>query len=158
MNSSKSLHDLSAASDYDPNSMPVDKAREHIRAFLSPVTAVERLNIRAALGRVLADDVISPVNVPQHDNAAMDGFAVRFSDLKTDGETMLRIIGTAFAGKPYGGALGAGQAGRIMTGAVIPAGARTGIQHESAKAAGEEGGGMPVADQGANNPSAGGRL
>ena len=68
MDSPKSLHDLAAASDYDPNSMPVDKAREHIRAFLSPVTAVERLHIRAALGRVLAEDVVSAVDVPQHDN------------------------------------------------------------------------------------------
>src|SRR5258705_8676295 len=130
MNSSKSLHDLSAASDYDPNSMPVDKAREHIRAFLSPVTAVERLNIRAALGRVLADDVISPVNVPQHDNSAMDGFAVRFSDLKTDGETMLRIIGTAFAGKPYGGALGAGHAVRLMNRGAISASGYDGVPQE----------------------------
>ena len=70
MSSANTLHDLATASDYDPNSMPVEKAREYIRAFLSPVTAVERLNIRAALGRVLAEDVISPVNVPQHDNSA----------------------------------------------------------------------------------------
>ena len=103
MDSSKSLHDLSAASDYDPNSMPVEKAREHIRAFLSPVTAVERLNIRAALGRILAEDVISPVNVPQHDNSAMDGYAVRFSDLNADAESKLKIIGTSFAGKPFRG-------------------------------------------------------
>ena len=61
--------------------MPVAKAREHIRAFLSPVTTVERLNIRAALGRVLAEDVLSTMNVPANDNSAMDGYAVRFADL-----------------------------------------------------------------------------
>ncbi len=83
--------------------MPVEKAREHIRAFLAPVTAIERLNIRAALGRVLAEDVMSPVNVPQHDNSAMDGYAVRFADLKADGETTLGVIGTSFAGKPFDG-------------------------------------------------------
>ena len=130
MNPAKSLHDLPAASDYDPESMPVEKAREYIRAFLLPVTAIERLNIRAALGRVLAEDMISPVNVPQHDNSAMDGYAVRFADMKPDGETTLKVIGTSLAGKPFEGTVGPGQAVRIMTGAVIPAGADTVIQQE----------------------------
>ena len=155
MDSSKSLHDLSAASDYDPNSMPVEKAREHIRAFLSPVTAVERLNIRAALGRILAEDVISPVNVPQHDNSAMDGYAVRFADLNADAESKLKIIGASFAGKPFQGTAGAGQAVRIMTGAVIPAGTDTVIQQEKAKAAGEYVAVMPVPKKGTNTRSAG---
>ena len=155
MSSAKTLHDLAAASDYDPDSMPVEKAREHIRAFLSPVTAVERLNIRAALGRVLAEDVISPLNVPQHDNSAMDGFAVRFTDLKGDGETTLRIIGTSFAGKPFEGTTGPGQAVRIMTGAVIPWGADTVIQQERAKVSGEQVSVMPVPKKGTNTRSAG---
>jgi len=155
MNSSKSLHDLSSTSDYDPNSMPVEKAREHIRAFLSPVSAVERLHIRAALGRVLAQDVISPLNVPQHDNSAMDGYAVRFADLKADGETTLKIIGTSLAGKPFEGTAGPGQAVRIMTGAVIPAGADTVIQQERATASGEFVAVMPVPKKGTNTRSAG---
>jgi molybdopterin molybdotransferase len=138
MDSPKSLHDLAAASDYDPNSMPVDKAREHIRAFLSPVTAVERLHIRAALGRVLAEDLISPVDVPQHDNSAMDGYAVRFDDLEPDGETSLKVIGASFAGKPFTGTLSAGQAVRIMTGAVVPAGADSIVQQERARTSGEQ--------------------
>ena len=76
------LREVSCADDYDPNSMPVDKARELISRFLSPLTSTERVNIRAAMGRVLAEEVISPLNVPAHDNSAMDGYAVRFSDLK----------------------------------------------------------------------------
>ena len=155
MSSVQTIRDLTATSDYDPNSMPVEKAREHIRAFLSPVTAVERLNIRAALGRVLAQDVISPMNVPQHDNSAMDGYAVRFDDLKTDAEATLKVIGTAFAGKPYEGTLGSGQAVRIMTGAVIPAGADTVIQQERAKASGEQVAVMPVPKKGTNTRTAG---
>jgi molybdopterin molybdotransferase len=155
MSSVQTIRDLTATSDYDANSMPVEKAREHIRAFLSPVTAVERLNIRAALGRVLAQDVISPMNVPQHDNSAMDGYAVRFDDLKTDAEATLKVIGTAFAGKPYEGTLGPGQAVRIMTGAVIPAGADTVIQQERAKASGEQVAVMPVPKKGTNTRSAG---
>lgn len=138
MDSPKSLHDLTAASDYDPNSMPVDKAREHIRAFLSPVTAVERLSIRAALGRVLAQDVISPVDVPQHDNSAMDGYAVRFDDLKAHGETTLKVIGASFAGKPFAGTVLPGQAVRIMTGAVVPPGADSIVQQERARTSGDQ--------------------
>ncbi|HWA14557.1 MAG TPA: gephyrin-like molybdotransferase Glp [Burkholderiales bacterium] len=138
MNAPKTLQDLSAASDYDPNSMPVDKAREHIRAFLSPVTAVERLGIRAALGRVLAEDIVSPLDVPQHDNSAMDGYAVRFADLRADGETTLTVVGSSFAGKPHAGTLAAGQAVRIMTGAVVPEGADTVVQQEKARVDGKQ--------------------
>ena len=155
MSPAKSLHQLASESDYDPDSMPVDKARQHIFAFLSPVTTVERLNIRAALGRVLAEDVISPINVPQHDNSAMDGFAVRFADLNTEGETVLRIVGTAFAGKPYEGHLQSGQAVRIMTGGVIPSGADTVIQQERAKASADRVSVTPVAKEGTNTRSAG---
>ena len=155
MSPAKTLHDLTATSDYDPNSMPVEKAREHIRAFLSPVTTVERLNIRAALGRVLAEDVISPVNVPQHDNSAMDGYAVRFADLKPDAESTLKVIGSAFAGKPYQGTLAAGQAVRIMTGAVIPAGADSVVQQERAKASADQVSVMPLPKMGTNTRSAG---
>ena len=155
-----SLRDLTTTSDYDPDSMPVEKARAHIRAFLSPVTAVERLHIRTSLGRVLAEDVISPSNVPQHDNSAMDGYAVRFADLKSDGETALKIIGTAFAGKPFDGTLGPGQAVRIMTGAVIPVGADTVIQKERARSSRDTSSGdqmavMPVPAKGTNTRRAG---
>jgi molybdopterin molybdotransferase len=138
MESAKSLHALASASDYDPNSMPVEKARSHIRAFLSPVTAIERLHVRAALGRVLAVDVTSPLDVPQHDNSAMDGYAVRFADFAGGGETTLRIAGTSFAGKPFAGRLAAGEAVRIMTGAVIPEGADTVVQQERARVSGKE--------------------
>src|SRR5690349_5762385 len=107
---------LSCADDYDPNSMPVQKAREVIARFLAPVTTTERLGVRAALGRVLAVDVISPLNVPAHDNSAMDGYAVRFADLKGDGNVALKVAGTSFAGVPYRGAVNAGECVRIMTG------------------------------------------
>ena len=80
--------------------MPVDRARALIRTFLSPVTATERVHMRAALARVLAADVISPFDVPGHDNSAMDGYAVRFADLAPGGETMLARVGESFAGKP----------------------------------------------------------
>jgi len=128
---------LSCADDYDPNSMPVEKAREVIARFLAPVTATERVNVRAALGRVLAEDVISPLNVPAHDNSAMDGYAVRFADLKSDGEVTLKNAGTSFAGVPFKGTVGAGQCVRIMTGGVMPAGTDTIVMQEHAKTEGD---------------------
>jgi molybdopterin molybdotransferase len=131
----QNLQALSCADDYDPNSMPVAKAREVIARFLTPVTATERLNVRAALGRVLAEDVVSPLDVPAHDNSAMDGYAVRFADLKPDGEVALRSIGSSFAGAPFKGSLAAGQCVRIMTGGVVPQGADTIVMQEHVKAA-----------------------
>jgi molybdopterin molybdotransferase len=130
----QNLRALSCADDYDPNSMPVAKAREVIARFLSPVTATERLNVRAALGRVLAEDVVSPLNVPAHDNSAMDGYAVRFADLKGDGDVTLKVAGTAFAGAPYQNTVKAGECVRIMTGGVVPASADTIVMQEHVKA------------------------
>ena len=133
----QSIRAASCADDYDPNSMPVAKAREFIARFLKPVSAVERLHIRSALGRVLAADVISPLNVPSNDNSAMDGYAVRFADLKADGDTRLKIAGTAFAGVPFQGSAKHGECVRIMTGAVMPAGLDTIVMQEHAKADGD---------------------
>ena len=84
------IAEASCADDYDPNSMPVDKARAFIHRFLEPLTATLRVPIRDALGRVLAEDVISPVDVPSHRNSAMDGWAMRGADLRPDGETHAR--------------------------------------------------------------------
>ncbi len=127
------LRDVSCADDYDPHSMPVDKARALIARFLTPLAATERLPIRSALNRVLAEDVISPINVPSNDNSAMDGYAVRFADLKADGEVTLKIAGTSFAGKPYAGTVNAGEAVRIMTGGVVPDEADTIVMQEHTK-------------------------
>jgi len=132
MTTPKTLREASCADDYDPNAMPVAKARELIRTFLSPLTAVERLHIRQSLGRVLAGDVVSPLAVPGHDNSAMDGYALRFADLAADSETVLTRVGESFAGKPWGGVLGAGECVRIFTGGVMPRGADTVVMQERA--------------------------
>ena len=77
----------SCADDYDPNSMPVAKARAFIHQFLDPVTGTLRVPVRSALGRVLAEDILSPVDVPAHRNSAMDGWAMCGADLKGEGES-----------------------------------------------------------------------
>jgi molybdopterin molybdotransferase len=126
----KSLREISCADDYDPDSMPVARARALIRSFLAPVTATERVAIRQALGRVLADNVVSPIAVPAHDNSAMDGYAVRFADLAPDRETVLVRVGESFAGKPSGVAIGPDQCVRIFTGGVMPEGADSVVMQE----------------------------
>jgi molybdopterin molybdotransferase len=143
MTEPKTLRDASCADDYDPDSMPVDRARALIRTFLHPVTTVERVAIRSALGRVLATDVTSPLAVPGHDNSAMDGYAIRFADVAAGGETVLRRVGEAFAGKPSAASVGAGECVRIFTGAVMPAGADTVVMQERAT---EDATGVRIAD------------
>ena len=128
---------VSCLDGYDPNSLHVDKAREVIRACLAPVRERERLATRTALGRVLAEDIVPTIDVPAHDNSAMDGFAVRSADLKPGGETRLEEVGTAFAGRPFRGALGAGECVRIMTGAVMPQGADTIVIQEIVRIEGD---------------------
>jgi molybdopterin molybdotransferase len=120
---------VSCLDDYDPNALRVDKACEAIRSCLSPVSETEVLKVREALGRVLAQDIVPAINVPAHDNSAMDGYAVRFSDLH-EPTTSLQEIGTALAGRPFHGTLSAGQCVRVMTGAVMPQGADTVVIQE----------------------------
>jgi molybdopterin molybdotransferase len=112
------------------SAMTVGEARAAILAALAPVEGYENIAIRSALDRVLAADVIAPYDVPAHDNSAMDGYALRFADLAGAGETTLTVVGTAFAGRSFSGEVGAGQAVRIMTGAVLPSGADTVVIQE----------------------------
>jgi molybdopterin molybdotransferase len=125
---------VSCLDGYDPDALRVDKAREAIRSCLTAVEQLETVKIRDALGRVLAQDIVPQINVPAHDNSAMDGYAVRFSDL---GKQPLKEIGAALAGKPFAGRLGAGECVRIMTGAVMPEGADTVVIQEVAKKDGD---------------------
>lgn len=145
MNTPLTITEASCADDYDPNSMPVDRARTFINTFLSPVTGVARVALRSALGRVLAADIISPVNVPAHRNSAMDGWAIRFADLQA-GATTLTEIGASFAGVPFGKSIGANECARIFTGGVVPDGADTIIMQERAQVGGINGKSITFSD------------
>lgn len=116
----------SCADDYDPNAMSVAQARQYIQQFLSPVQETETVEIKQALGRILAAPITSTINVPGHNNSAMDGFALRH----TEATQALKLAGTAFAGNAFTGSLPVGGCIKIMTGAVIPAGADTVVMHE----------------------------
>ena len=124
------LQALSCADDYDPESLGVERARQLILDLVAPLEGSERLPVRDALGRVLAEDVVSTMNVPGHDNSAMDGYAVRHADLAPEGESVLKLVGTAFAGRGFAGTIAPGECVRIMTGGVIPQGADTVVIQE----------------------------
>jgi molybdopterin molybdotransferase len=125
---------VSCLSDYDPNALPVAQAQGIIRDFVTPVHAVEKVALRSALDRVLAEDIISPINVPSHDNSAMDGYALRAGDLHPQQPTTLRIVATSLAGSGRDVMVNAGECARIMTGAVMPAGCDTVVPQEFTQA------------------------
>ena len=127
---------LSCLDGYDPDALRADKAGEAIRACLAPVAQTERVPVREALGRVLAQDIVPGIDVPGHDNSAMDGWALRGDDLSSASEIQLREIGKALAGKAFPGVVQAGQCVRIMTGAVMPKGADTVVVQEICRAEG----------------------
>jgi molybdopterin molybdotransferase len=121
---------VSCLSAYDPDALPVRDAQRIIREFVTPVRATEMVALRAALGRVLAADIISPIDVPSHDNSAMDGYALRGSDLPADAPARLAVIGTAYAGRAFDGSPRPGECVRIMTGGVMPAGCDSVVPQE----------------------------
>jgi len=114
------------------------EARDRMVAEVTPIAGREFLPVRSALGRILAADIVAPHDVPAHDNSAMDGYAVRFDTLPAAGEVRLAVVGTAFAGNAFSGIVGKGQAVRIMTGAVLPAGADTVVVQEVVRSEGNE--------------------
>ena len=126
----------------DPDALPVDEALRRIAARIAPVEDIEPVALRAALGRVLAEDIISPINVPAYDNSAMDGYALRGADLPAHagaGPVTLKVIGAAYAGRPFDQQVAAGECVRIMTGAAMPPGCDSVLPQELAAAIGEAG-------------------
>ncbi|TSE36435.1 molybdopterin molybdotransferase MoeA [Tepidimonas charontis] len=111
---------------YDPQALPAATVGAFLHALVEPLTEVESLALPQALDRVLAQDVISPISVPPHDNAAMDGYAVHGEALRTDGDTVLRVLGTCLAGQArWRTPVPPDACVRVMTGAVMPEGLDT---------------------------------
>jgi len=117
--------------------LSVSEARAAIAAALRPVGGEQTVPLAQALGRVLAADVISPIDVPAHDNSAMDGYAFDGAVLQTDAATVLAVAGTVYAGAPFAGRIAAGECLRIMTGAVMPDGLDTVVPLELCRTDGQ---------------------
>jgi molybdopterin molybdotransferase len=129
----KSIDDIAAAlQGYDPQALSVDQVNAFLHELVQPVSADESQDVYVfdALGRVLAQDVISPISVPAHNNSAMDGFAFDAAQLKPDQPLTLRVVGTALAGKAWQGKVNAGECLKIMTGAILPDGLDTVVPQE----------------------------
>jgi len=120
----------SCQDEFDADSLSFEQALERVKQLVTPLAGRQCVTIREAMGRVLADDVTSPLDVPPFINSAMDGYAVNSHDLPATDETSLKVIGKSFAGQPFDGRVNAGECIRIMTGAVVPEGADTVIMQE----------------------------
>lgn len=115
---------------YDPQAMTASAVQDFLSRLVTPVQESVELPLLQALGRVLAADLISPLNVPPHDNSAMDGYAFAGAQLDKAAALELEVIGSALAGKVWQGAVQAGQCVKIMTGAIMPPGLDTVVPQE----------------------------
>lgn len=114
----------------EAEALSVAHAQNIISAFVAPIHEQESVALPAALGRVLSQDIVSPIDVPAHDNSAMDGYALKGEDLEPETGVTLRVIGAAHAGFSYRGSAGKSECVRIMTGAVMPEGYDTVVPQE----------------------------
>ena len=114
--------------DFTAGLMPLDTALAQMLDRITPLNATETVPLLQAFSRVTAHDIVSPLDVPGFDNAAMDGYAVRLNDLR-DGAA-LPVAGKAFAGQPFNDAWPSGTCIRIMTGAPVPEGCEAVVMQE----------------------------
>lgn len=121
-----------ACDEIDPNILSVEAARARLLQGVTPLAGYQQLAVRSSLDRILAEEVHATINVPAHTNSAMDGYAMRGEDIPAEGTAQLTVVGRSMAGAPFDGAVAAGEAVRIMTGAKLPAGADTVIMQEHA--------------------------
>jgi len=127
----KTLEQIAAdLAGYDPQALSVNTACAFLERLVQPLTEVVQVPLFQALGRVLAQDIISPISVPPHDNSAMDGYAFAGTQLSSNVALVLQVVGTALAGMAWSGTVAAGQCVRIMTGAIMPTGLDTVVPQE----------------------------
>lgn len=128
---------LTGALNHD--ALSVDEARRQVMQSVRAIEEEELVTLTEALGRVLSQDLRSPIDVPAHDNSAMDGYAVRATDLGGESSVRVRlpVVGVALAGRPFARVLGPGQCVRITTGAVMPVGADAVVVQERARPDGD---------------------
>jgi molybdopterin molybdotransferase len=120
------------------NLMLLEDALKALKEKLAPVVGKTNVPLQESLGRILAENIVSPRMVPPHDNAAVDGYAVRFCDLNQQKKTPLPIAGRIAAGHPLGRAARPGEAFRIFTGAPVPEGCDTVFMQEDCVVDGDD--------------------
>jgi molybdopterin molybdotransferase len=139
MTQTKSLAEIAAhLQGYDPQALSAQDVLNFLAQLVTPLQDTEDVAIFDSLNRVIAANVISPVDVPPHDNSAMDGFAFDGTQLKADTNLVLKVVGTALAGKAWQGTVNAGECVKIMTGAIMPSGLDTVVPQELCKVTPEQ--------------------
>jgi molybdopterin molybdotransferase len=118
---------------YDPQSLPVAQVQAFLRELVSPIDGAEDVSLLEGLNRILAGDLVCPIDVPPHDNSAMDGYAFAGSQLDPNQPLSLRVVATAWAGRSSQATVGPGECAKIMTGAVMPTGLDTVLPQELAQ-------------------------
>ena len=131
MTQAKSIDEIAALlQGYDPQALSAQDVLKFLTQLVNTVAETEEVEIFQSLGRIVADDVISPIDVPPHDNSAMDGFAFKGQQLSSAENITLKVVGTALAGKAWQGQVKSGECVKIMTGAIMPDGLDTVIPQE----------------------------
>ncbi len=115
---------------YDPQALGAQAVHDFLERLAPPLAETDTVSLFEAPGRVLAQDLISPLNVPPHDNSAMDGYAFDGAALRSSAAPDFEVVGTALAGRAWRGTVAAGQCVKIMTGAIMPAGLDTVVPQE----------------------------
>ncbi|MCG6871911.1 MAG: bifunctional molybdopterin-guanine dinucleotide biosynthesis adaptor protein MobB/molybdopterin molybdotransferase MoeA [Gammaproteobacteria bacterium] len=128
----------SCADEFEPQTLSVAEAQQRILESVEPVHGIEKVALRQALNRVLAEEAVSPIDVPSHTNSAMDGFALKGAELPGQASRAFRLVGAALAGHPFHGSVGPGECVRIMTGAPVPDGADTVVMQEHVHLRGDD--------------------
>ncbi len=122
----------------EPALLPVAIALQRMQSAISVIEETEIVSLRDSLDRVLAADLKSPIQVPAYTNSAMDGYAINSADLPSDSnEVSLKVLGTAWAGRPVEAELKPGEAVRIMTGGMMPIGSDTVVIQEHVQVEGD---------------------
>ena len=131
MTQAKSIDEIAAVlQGYDPQALSAQDVLKFLTQLVNTVAETEEVEIFQSLGRIVAKDVISPIDVPPHDNSAMDGFAFKDQQLSSAENITLKVVGTALAGKAWQGQVKPGECVKIMTGAIMPDGLDTVIPQE----------------------------
>ena len=131
MTQAKSIDEIAALlQGYDPQALSAQDVLKFLTQLVNTVAETEEVEIFQSLGRIVAKDVISPIDVPPHDNSAMDGFAFKGQQLSSAENITLKVVGTALAGKAWQGQVKPGECVKIMTGAIMPDGLDTVIPQE----------------------------
>ncbi|MCY3803522.1 MAG: molybdopterin molybdotransferase MoeA [Gammaproteobacteria bacterium] len=130
MTSTSQHYDPSCMDDFDPASLDAGQALTQIINTVTRPHEVETVPIQDSLGRVIASESRSRINVPGHTNSAMDGYAICGKDIPAREQAVLSVIGTSWAGRPFTESIRSGECVRIMTGAAMPDGSDTVVMQE----------------------------